>query len=56
MKYSRQALRIMARKTMEAKEQEDFRFHTLLFNMMISTGLPHSTIEQKIKEMANEQV
>ena len=52
MKYSKQQLKIMAEITLEAKENDDFRYINLIVVLMTMTGWTEQQVEEKIVELA----
>ena len=55
-KYNKQQLKIMAEITLEAKENNDFRYVNLVVVLMTMTGWTEQQVEEKIQELADAEI
>jgi hypothetical protein len=52
MRYSKQRLKEMAGKAIEAKNNGDYRYLQLSMTIAIKTGLSPESVDKKIKQLA----
>ena len=55
-KYNKAHLKAMATTVLQARENNDLRYSSLIVTMMVATGLPERTIVSKLRMLASAEL